>query len=265
MTDFESLTPLLNAQRFGLFCDFDGTLSRIVDQPEAAEITPENKRRLVDLKDKTAVIAIISGRAVADIASRVGIDGLTYIGNHGLERWQDGERVAAEAVQPYLEEIARAAEDVRPRLLPGMQLEDKEVTLSIHYRQTAEPDQVREQFKPVAEEIASQHGLKLFEGRRIFELRPPIALDKGSAFRGLVDEFRLDAAVFIGDDVTDTAAFRAAAELRRSGNCQAYSVGVLDRETPQSVAELSDVSVSGVEGVSSLLSWLNEKLSASST
>ena len=265
MTDFESLTPLLNAKRFGLFCDFDGTLSPIVDQPEAAEITPKNKQRLIDLKDKTAVIAIISGRAVADIAVRVGIDGLTYVGNHGLERWRDGKRAAAEAAQPYLDEISRAAEDVKARLLPGMQLEDKEVTLSIHYRQTAEPDEVREQFLPAAEEIARQHGLKLFEGRRIFELRPPIALDKGSAFRALVREFRLDAAIFIGDDVTDTAAFQAAAELRWGGECQAYSVGVVDRETPQSVVELSDISVSGVEGVSSLLSWLNEKLKASST
>ena len=265
MTNFKILTPLLNARRFGLFSDFDGTLSPIVDQPEAARITPANKQRLIDLQDKTAVIGIISGRAVVDIAARVGIDGLTYVGNHGLERWRDGKRTAAEAVKPYLEEIAQAAAEVRPRLLPGMQLEDKEVTLSIHYRQTAEPDQVRERFMPVAEEIAGRHALKLFEGRRIFELRPPIPLDKGSAFLGLVDEFRLDAAMFIGDDVTDTAAFQAAAELRRSGDCLAYSVGVIDRETPQSVVELSDISVSGVEGVSSLLSWLNENLKASST
>ncbi len=187
------------------------------------------------------------------------------MGNHGLERWQNGERVAAEAVEPYLKSIALAGEDVRPRLLPGMQLEDKAVTLSIHYRQTAEPDQVREQFLSIAEEIADKHGLKLFEGRRIFELRPPIPLDKGSAFLSLVREFRLDAAMFIGDDVTDTAAFQSAAELRRSGQCQAYSVGVIDQGTPQSVAELSDISVEGVEGVSSLLSWLNENLKASST
>ena len=265
MTNFENLTPLLNVQRFGLFSDFDGTLSSIVDQPEAAKITPENKQRLIDLQDKTAVIGIISGRAVADIATRVGIEGLAYVGNHGLERWRNGKRTAADAVKPYLEEINQAAAEVRPRLLPGMQLEDKEVTLSIHYRQTAEPDQVKVLFKPIAEEIANQHGLKLFEGRRIFELRPPIPLDKGSAFRGLVNEFRLDGAVFIGDDVTDTAAFRAAAELRHSGECLAYSVGVIDRETPQSVVELSDISVSGVEGVSSLLSWLNENLKASST
>jgi len=265
MSNFIILTPLLTTRRFGLFSDFDGTLSPIVDQPEAAEITSENKRLLLDLLDKVAVIGIISGRSVADIAARVGIAGLTYVGNHGLERWQDGKRTAADAVKPYLDEIAQAAGEVRLRLLPGMQLEDKQVTLSIHYRQTAEPDQVREAFMPTAEEIAGRHGLKLFEGRRIFELRPPIPLDKGSAFLGLVDEFQLDGAVFIGDDVTDTAAFQAASKLRHSGDCQAYSVGVIDRETPQSVAELSDVSVAGVEGVSSLLSWLNENFKASST
>lgn len=265
MTNFENLTPVLYAGRFGLFCDFDGTLSPIVDQPDAAQITPENKQCLKDLKTKTAVIGIVSGRTVANIVARVGIDGLTYVGNHGLERWENGKRVAAEAVQPFLNNINRAAEETRPRLLPGMQLEDKEVTLSIHYRQTAEPDKVREEFMPLAEEIAGRYGLKLFEGRRVFELRPPIPLDKGSAFRALVREFDLDAAMFIGDDITDTAAFEAALELRRSGECQAFSVGVLDRETPQSVVELSDLSVAGVGGVASLLSWLNENLSASST
>jgi trehalose 6-phosphate phosphatase len=265
VTNFEILTPVLYAERFGLFSDFDGTLSPIVDQPEMAQITPENKQRLIDLKAKTAVIGIISGRAVANIVARVGIDGLTYIGNHGLERWKNGERVPAVAVKPYLNDIVRAAEDVRLRLLPGMELENKEVTLSIHYRQTAEPDNVREKFLPIAEKIANRHGLKLFEGRRVFELRPPIPLDKGSAFRALVREFNLDAAMFIGDDVTDTAAFESASELRRSGECQAFSVGVMDRETPQSVVELSDLSVAGVEGVASMLSWLNENLNASST
>ena len=265
MYDLKILAPILETKRFGLFSDFDGTLSHIVSQPEAAEITPENKQRLIDLKEKTTVIGIISGRSVTDIAARVGIESLVYIGNHGLERWQNGERVAVDAVKPYLEQIAQAAAEVEPRLLPRMQLENKQVTLSLHYRQTDAPDEVREQFMPVAEEIALTHGLKLFEGRRIFELRPPIPLDKGSALLDLIREFRLDGALFLGDDITDTSAFQTTSKLRRSGLCKAFSIGVIEEGTPQSVVELSDVSVSGVEGVASLLSWLNENLKASST
>jgi trehalose 6-phosphate phosphatase len=173
--------------------------------------------------------------------------------------------VVSKKVLPYLDSIQSAADAVEEILLPDMQLENKEVTLSIHYRQTDDPDKVWSYAKPRLEIIADQLGLDLFEGRMIFELRPPVKEDKGSAFAYLVEEHQLDGAVFLGDDITDTAAFIKAAELKEEAKCLAFSVGVQEKGTPDEVLELSDVNVAGVQGVEGLLAWFANNLRASST
>lgn len=261
----EILEPAIRSKRLGIFSDFDGTLSNIVDQPETASIAWENRQHLQNLKQQAAAVGIISGRAVKDLVKRVDIKGLEYVGNHGLEHWLDGKEVAAGNVKRHSGDLALAVRDLTPQLLPGMQLEDKRLTLSVHFRQTASPAAVRKKFWQVIKKVAMRRKLKLFHGRGIFELRPPIEIDKGTAFELLIKKWKLTGAIYIGDDVTDTAAFIAARKLRRSGVCAAYSVGVIDQETPQSVVELADTSVEGVAGVTSFLSWLNEKLRASST
>jgi trehalose 6-phosphate phosphatase len=263
--DLERLNPILGQKKIGIFCDFDGTLSPIVADPSAAEINPVARELLVTLRDLVTVVGIISGRKADDLSQRIMVDGLTYIGNHGLERIQDGQRIISKEAKPYLTPIEKAAEEIEAILLPAMQLERKEATLSIHYRQTSDPQKAREQTRQRLESVAHQYGLKLFEGRMIFELRPPIEIDKGSILMELIEVNHLDAAVFIGDDITDTAAFRAASKLRNRGICLAYSVGVLDSGTPPEVRELADLTVPGVYGVVSLLSWLANRLSASST
>ena len=101
----------------------------------------------------------------------------------------------------------------------GMWIEDKKATLSVHYRQTQDPDQVAEAQRPRVKAIAEEHDLKFFEGRRIFEVRPPIEINKGTAFKAVIEEYNLDAAMYIGDDVTDVDALRVAQHLRGSGTC----------------------------------------------
>lgn len=259
------LEPLFKQSRIGLFFDFDGTLSPIVPRPEDAKITPENQEYLQQLQKKVNVIAIISGRSATDVAKKVNLPGAEYVGNHGLEYIKSGKLTVLSVVEPYLPAIRAAADALQPKLLPNMQLENKTVTLSIHYRQTKKPTEARKIFFPIAQRVAEQTGLSLFEGRMIFELRPPIKLDKGTAFSTLVKENKLDGALFVGDDITDTAAFKAATQLRETKICQAFSIGVMDEETPQEVVDSSDSSVEGAAGVSALLGWLNEKLIASST
>ena len=258
------LAGLAARRPLGLVSDLDGTLSQIAPTPEAASISPRAQALLSALDQRLALVALVSGRAAADLRARAGLP-LVYVGNHGLERW-DGDRVhvrpEAAAYQPALQ---AALAELRPHLLPGMLLEDKAVTASLHYRQAADPDAVQRTLKPVVERIAAAHGLRMFEGRMIFELRPPVELDKGTAFRELVAEYRLAAAVFIGDDTTDADALRAARDLRQSGLCYAVAVGVEAPGTPDVVRDSADFLVPGVPGVEDFLDWLLAAVSASET
>ncbi|MBZ0294622.1 MAG: trehalose-phosphatase [Anaerolineae bacterium] len=259
------LKPLTGPGRVGLISDMDGTLSPIVDQPDAAQITPRSKELLAALQKKLALVALVSGRAVTDLTARAGLPQLVYMGNHGLEKWVDEQvQLTPEALQhrPALEAALR---DLHGQVDPGMLVEDKGATLSIHYRQTADPAAAEQKFSPVMQQIATQHGLRCFAGRMIFELRPPIDVDKGSAFEMLVRDYRLDAAVYLGDDTTDADALSKARQLREQGRCHAVGIGVESADMPVIVQESADLMASGVSDVESFLSWLLSASSASST
>ncbi|MEW5827974.1 MAG: trehalose-phosphatase [Chloroflexota bacterium] len=259
------LAGLADGGRLGLVCDVDGTLSPIVGHPDQAAVTPRNRSLLAALRAALPLTAVLSGRSAEDVYHRIGIDGLVTIGNHGLERWQDGRAQALPAAAKYRPALERAIVDAGKKLLQGMLLEDKGVTFSVHYRQTERPGQVRTQMTPILQKIADGHGLRLTQGRMVFEFRPPVDVDKGMAFSSLVREYRLEAALYLGDDTTDIAALQAARSLRRSGECRGYGFAVVSAGTPGAVLDAADFSVQGVEGVESFLDWLLRACTASST
>jgi trehalose 6-phosphate phosphatase len=261
MTDH--LRELTTRARLGVITDMDGTISPIALTPDSAVVTPRSRDLLRQLHQRVALVAVVSGRAVADVRERVGLPELVYVGNHGLERWRNGKIDVvpeAVAVRPVL---SAAAAELRLRLLPGMLIEDKGVTLAIHYRLADDPAKAQAVFTPLVRVTAEAHGLAAFEGKMIFELRPPVKIDKGTTFRRLVAEYQLDAAVYLGDDTTDADALRTAQGLRQSGTCYALAVGVESDETPEPVRAYSDVLVSGVAGVENWLETLLNALSAS--
>ncbi|MFN8564045.1 MAG: trehalose-phosphatase [Anaerolineae bacterium] len=250
-------------ERVGLVTDVDGTISPIAPTPDAAQVPPRSRDLLRRLAGRLALVAAVSGRAADDLSARVGVPGLVYVGNHGLERLRDGESEAlpeAIAARPALERVIAA---LRSRLLPGMILEDKGVTLSIHYRQSADPAAVEAAFAPLVEQISRENGLRYFRGKMIFEVRPAVEVNKGTAFARLIAEYALAAAMYIGDDVTDADALIMARSLRRAGTCFALGVGVESDDTPAVLQDNADVLVSGVSGVEALLDWLLSTLSAS--
>lgn len=256
---------LINSARVGVVTDVDGTISPIVSQPDAAQVTPRSKELLSALQAKLALVAVVSGRAAADVRERVGLPGLVYVGNHGLERWTDGGIVTPEAVAQYRPAIQAVRDLITAQQPDGMMIEDKIVTLSIHYRNVSDPQATAETFRPIVQAAADEHGLKMFEGRMIFEVRPPLAINKGTAFKALIDDYALDAAVYLGDDVTDVDALRMARTLRESGACQSFAVGVgSGDDTPDGVRETSDWLVEGVPGVEDWLSGLLSAYTASS-
>jgi len=255
------LKQWLTYERCGLITDMDGTLSPIVPKPDDAYPTDKNRDLLRQLNEKIALVAAVSGRAADDLYKRIQLDELVYAGNHGLERWRDGKVVVAPDVQPYRPAIEKALFDVQQHLSEGMMVEDKGATLSIHYRNTADPQAEVERLEPIMQAIGDQHQLKIYQGRMIFEVRPPIEINKGTVFRDLIAEHQLDAAIFIGDDTTDADALKMAKKLREAGDCYAFGVGVWSDDVPSLVVESSDMLVAGVSGVEDFLAWMVESAS----
>lgn len=198
--------------------DFDGTLSPIVERPGDAALLEGLEgplRRLVGRGDTVA--AIVSGRGLADVRSRVALDAMYYAGNHGFEiEGPDVERVhpAAAGARPALEACV-AGLGVALSEEPGTEVEDKQWTLSIHYRR-AERAGAEGRVREAVERHCRRPGLRVTEGKKVFEVRPDVEWDKGRATRFLLDTVGAGAAlpaIFIGDDRTDEDAFVVVRDL----------------------------------------------------
>ena len=245
--------------------DIDGTISAIAATPAEATVDPGAKAALELLTRRLAAVAVVSGRAPQDGAVMVGLPELTYVGNHGLERIARGEswtHPTAAAAQPAIaaalaeiETAARAAVDA-----PWLIVENKGVTGTIHYRLAPDPAMAVALLEPLARDAAERHGLRLTLGRMIFELRPPLAVNKGTAIRELAEDLGLRGIVFFGDDVTDVDAFRALRELRAAGDAATLRVGVLGPDTAPAVLAEIDLSVTGVPACAATLLTLAARL-----
>src|ERR687898_198720 len=245
--------------------DIDGTVSAIAPTPAEAMVDPGAKAALALLAERLAAVAVVSGRAPQDGAAMVGLPELIYVGNHGLERIARGTpwtHPVAAAAQPAIaaalaeiESAARAGADV-----PWLLVENKGVTGTIHYRLA--PDQIAAAalLEPLARAAVNRHGLRLTSGRMIFEVRPELAVNKGTAIRDLAQDLGLRGIVFFGDDVTDVDAFRALRELREAGEAATLRVGVLGPDTSPAVLAEIDLSVDGVPECAATLLALAARL-----
>ncbi|MBA3470444.1 MAG: trehalose-phosphatase [Herpetosiphonaceae bacterium] len=250
-----ALEPLLRVQRLGVFTDIDGTISPIAPTPAAAVVDRACRDALQRLVGSSTRVAAVSGRAAADAQAMVGLDGLRYIGNHGLEWWADGVTMPAPAAVPYVAAIAAALADLAHYDLPnGVLIENKGVTASVHYRLAADQAAAAALLGTWLAAICQDHGLRLWPGRMIYELRPPLQLNKGTALADLLREDALDGAIFLGDDTTDVDGFMTLHYARAAG-LQTLAIGVLSAETPEVVRETCDVAVNGVAGAAALLTW----------
>lgn len=265
----ERLRAALALRPRGFFADVDGTLSAIAPTPEAAVLLPGVRELLEALRTRFAVVAAVSGRSARDTWRLVGVPGITYIGNHGLERLDPSAalesgtetldvRVLPEAL-PYLTALSALLASITPQLeraYPGLRVEPKGVTASIHVRGTADPAAAERAVLDAVAEPAAAHGLRVTRGKLVVELRPPVAVDKGVAVSGLIEEARLRSALYLGDDRTDIDAFRALRRLRALGRCDGIAVAVLHAEAPPDLAAEADITLSSVERVPAFLRWL---------
>jgi trehalose 6-phosphate phosphatase len=226
-------------KRAALLLDVDGTLAPIVSRPEEARVPDATRALLRQLAARYALVACVSGRSSDDARRIVGVEELHYIGTHGLE--------LAPGAAVWREQIERFAETVE---WPPEWIEDKCLSLSLHYRQSPEPEQSRRALERIAES-AEEVGLHARFGRMTLEILPPIEADKGSAIRALLDERELTRALYAGDDATDLDAFRALEGLGL-GICVALS----SSEAPVGLIEAADIVLAGPDELVQLLQAL---------
>jgi trehalose 6-phosphate phosphatase len=195
--------------------DVDGTLAPLTQMYDEATVPAATRDAVAALAAHPDTrVALVTGRSAAVARQMVGVKNLWIAGNHGFEiQGPHGEDFADPSVRSHRGDIATAIERLEPRVrdMPGVLVENKTLTFSVHWR-LADPA-IAPRLREVIEEVARPLGLRITEGKCIFEVRPPAQIDKGTAVLALAERLTSgsDEASFLfaGDDVTDEDAIRA--------------------------------------------------------
>jgi len=222
--------------RAAVLLDVDGTLAPVVERPELAEVPKETREELERLVGRYALVACISGRDGDEARRLVRVDGIVYVGVHGLELAPEAERWR-ETLRPF----AR---------LEWPWLEDKGLTVALHWREAADEPAARTELEDVAAR-AEEAGLEARWGRKVLELRPPVEADKGTAVRTLLEKRDLRRALYAGDDTTDLDAFRGLDGLEIG-----VRIAVDSAEAPPGLREAADLVVASPAELLELLRGL---------
>jgi trehalose 6-phosphate phosphatase len=238
--DLDALLAPLKAKppRSGILTDFDGTLSEIVEHPEEARPLEGVVEVLGELASRYGRVAVISGRPVEFLVAHLP-GPLLLSGLYGLQVIQAGERHDHPAALEWgaaVDDVALRAAETGP---PGMRVESKGLSLTLHFRGTPE---LEEDVRAWATDEAIRTGLELRTAKMSIELHPPIDADKGTAVDALAEG--LDAMCFFGDDVGDLPAFDALGRLRADG-MYVLRLAVRSGEAPAELLAQADAVLDG--------------------
>lgn len=272
----DSPPPLL------LVTDFDGTLSPIVQEPMGAIIEPLARtalRRLARLGDRAPArlaVVVLSGRISTDVAARVRVGGVRYLGNHGLEAGRLARRGRPDRItvrtdptlEPWVPSTAALADAVADKLgrPDWLFVELKGPSVAFHFRQAPDVDRAREDLLAAIDSAEAgagpNHlGMTRLDGRRIIELRPLGAGGKGAAMERLIERDRPGAVLMLGDDRSDAEGFQVIAEARARGELDGVTLAVHGaRETPPEVLQWADVELASTHDAARVLAALARAL-----
>jgi trehalose-phosphatase len=221
-------------QKAGLFLDVDGVLAPIVARPEDARVPGATRTVLERLAGRYALVACVTGRPSEVARTIVGVESLTYVGEHGLELDPEAKEWAAR-IHGFAVEV------------PWTDIELKPLSVAFHYRNAADPETARRRLEPVVA-AALDLGFRTRWGRMVLEVLPPVDASKGTAVRRLLETTGLQRALYAGDDTTDLDGFAALDGLET-----AVRVAVASSEGPTELGERADLIVGSPEVFRDLL------------
>jgi trehalose-phosphatase len=226
--DWDKIKKDLYKRNIFLFLDFDGTLAPIVSVPEKAKLPNDTKKILKDLvKTLKCKVAIISGRALKDIKNKVRLKNIIYVGVHGFQI--EGQNLKNFIPKGFFRTLEIIRDELKKKihLFEGVILEDKDVSLALHYRlvKKEKVTHLKDIFKNIISSYLINKKIKLKTGRKVLEILPFLSWDKGKVVKLLLKkEISLNNKevfpIYMGDDKTDEDAFRV---LKRKG--LAVSIG----------------------------------------
>lgn len=177
--------------------DFDGTLAPIVDNPIRAEMRTRTRALLHKVAARFRCV-VLSGRSRQDVGRRLaGIPLWEVFGNHGLEPWHDSEALV-ERVKEWKTRLTSLTDR------PGVWIEDKEYSLSIHYRSCANPNLFR---REILEALLRLKEARIVSGKFVYNVLPDELVNKGTAFGEAMRRCQTETAIYVGDDDTDEDVF----------------------------------------------------------
>jgi trehalose 6-phosphate phosphatase len=260
----EALEPLrAEPGRAAVLLDIDGTLAPIVRHAADAHVPEATRSLLIEIAKRYRVVGCVSGRRAATARQIVSIGTIAYVGNHGGELLRPGSTRAE--VDP---ELAAWTERVR-QFAAGVftaehqrlrvRSEDKDAIAAFHWRGAPDEAAAAAAIEEIARR-AEEEGLAVHWGRKVLEVRPPVALDKGLGVATLLrgpPAQPVANALYVGDDTTDLDAFRGLRALVRDGALTAaICVAVNSEEAPPELAAEADLEIDGPAGVRGLLQAL---------
>lgn len=226
------LEAILEGRRLALFVDYDGTLTPIAERPDLAHLSDDTRTLLARLAEHMPV-TVITGRDLADVKARVGLDQLIYVGSHGFA--VDGPGISGQpeaASEDARALVDRIGAELQARLadVPNVIVETKRFSAAVHYRLVPE-DRIGAILDIVDDIGAREPALRVSGGKKLVELRPDVDWHKGTALFWVLRALDLDRGdvlpLFLGDDVTDEDAFRS---LKAAG--KGYGIVVCDPPRP---------------------------------
>jgi trehalose 6-phosphate phosphatase len=264
----EALEPLRSdPAHAAVLLDIDGTLAPIVRHADDAHVPEATRGLLIRIAERYGVVGCISGRRATTARQIVAIGTIAYVGNHGGELLRPG-RIRPE-LDPDLAAWSERVQSFASRVYTGheqrlrIRREDKEAIAAFHWRGAPDEEAAAATVAEIARQ-AEQEGFVVHWGRKVLEVRPPVALDKGIGVRALIESGSrgdgdpvLTTAVYVGDDATDLDAFRGLRALAQAGKLEhAVCVAVSSDEAPPELAEEADLVIDETSGVRALLEAL---------
>ena len=222
LQSFKKIESQFKDKEVVLFFDYDGTVTPIVSHPKDAHLSEAMRNTLIKLSNQ-CTLAVISGRGLNDIKSRVGIKGIYYAGSHGYEIEGPSIKMEYKPALEFVETFDTLEKELREALakVEGALVERKKFSIALHYRNVSKSEEY-------LVEIAADEAVRRYPkvrkgyGKKVYELLPDLEWNKGKALEWLMKAIHIEKRgsqiFYIGDDITDEDAFSA---------IKTYGIGIL--------------------------------------